>query len=81
VRRRFIQALGLATAAVPILEKRWRSEDDPTVRYWLAVALGWIGGRRAVQVLRRLEPIEPEPFVQSGIDEALAFAATTNSVK
>ncbi len=58
-------------AAVPILEQRWESESDPTVRYWLAIALGWIGQRRAFEALRRLERVEEDQFARSGIREAL----------
>jgi len=58
-------------AAVSILEKRWRLEPDPTVRYWLAIALGWIGGRQAVKALLRLKETEEYEFTRSGINEAL----------
>lgn len=58
-------------AAVPILEKRWPLEPDPTVRYWLAIALGWIGDRQAVKALLRLKQMEEDLFAQSGINEAL----------
>src|ERR1051325_170239 len=58
-------------ASIPILETRFPSEVDATVRYWLAIALGWIGGRRAIDVLLRLKQLETERFVQSGIEEAL----------
>lgn len=57
--------------AIPILEMRWPLEVDPTVRYWLAVAIGWIGGEQAVQVLQGLKQNEKDQFAKSGIDEAL----------
>lgn len=68
------------TAAVPILERRWRLESDPTVRYWLAIALGWIGGHEAIKALLRLKQVETELFTQSGIDEALNPIAGTKLV-
>lgn len=58
-------------AAVPILEKRWHMEYDPTVRYWLAMALGWIGENKALKALLRLNQVEEDQFAQSGINEAL----------
>lgn len=58
-------------AAVPILEQRWQLEYDPTVRYWLAIALGWIRERRAAEALQRLKQVEEDQFAQSGIKEAL----------
>lgn len=72
-------------AAVPILERRWPLEPDPTVRYWLAKAVGWIGGSQSVQVLHRLRQVEKNEFARSGIDEALGLSverrvsANTNS--
>jgi hypothetical protein len=57
--------------AVPILERRWELEPDPTVRYWVAKALGWIGGSQSSQVLHRLKQVEKNEFARSGIDEAL----------
>lgn len=59
-------------AAVPILEMRWPLELDPTVRYWLAIALGRVGGERAVSALNRLKRTEADGFARSGICEALA---------
>ncbi|SRR6266404_7866242 len=58
-------------AAVPILELRWPLEIDPTVRYWLAIALGWIGGNQASNALSRLKQTETDLFARSGINEAL----------
>jgi len=58
-------------AAVPLLEKRWQMERDPTVRYWLAIALGRIGGKNALQTLKRIRSEETDRFALSGIDEAL----------
>lgn len=58
-------------AAVPLLEKRWQMERDPTVRYWLAIALGQIGGKNALQTLKRIRSDEADRFALSGVDEAL----------
>lgn len=63
-------------AAVPILEMRWPLEPDPTVRYWLAIALGWIGGDRAAHALTRLKQTEEDRFAQRGISEALGVITT-----
>ena len=60
-------------AAVPILEMRWPLEPDPTVRYWLAVALGCIGGDQAYGALIRLRQTEEDQFAQSGLDEAISI--------
>jgi HEAT repeat protein len=60
--------------AVPILERRWDLEPDPTVRYWVAKALGWIGGSQSVQILHRLRQEEKNEFALSGIDEALSHS-------
>jgi hypothetical protein len=57
--------------AIPILERRWLLEPDPTVRYWLAIALGDIGGREADCALLRLRKEEQNLFALSGIEEAL----------
>ena len=65
--------------AVPILERRWLLEPDPTVRYWLAKAIGWIGGVQSVQALKRLKQVEKNQFAQVGIDEALGRLAQTAS--
>lgn len=58
-------------AAVPLLEKRWQMERDPTVRYWLAIALGRIEGKNALQTLKRIRSEEVDRFALSGVDEAL----------
>jgi hypothetical protein len=65
--------------AVPILKRRWPLEPDPTVRYWLARAIGWIGGRQSVEALKKLKQMEKNEFAQIGIDEALDRPARTES--
>jgi hypothetical protein len=66
--------------AVPIIEMRWELEPDPTVRYWLAIALGWIGGGGAADALARLRRTEENHFAKSGIDEALNIIADKEQV-
>lgn len=46
-------------------------QGTPPDNYWLAIALGWIGGCEAAAVLLRLKEVEPEPLAQSGVDKAL----------
>jgi hypothetical protein len=58
-------------AAIPILEQRWPMEVDPTVRYWLAIAIGEIGGEQAHKTLCRLKQTEQDRFARSGLNEAL----------
>jgi len=61
-------------AAISILESRWLQEPDATVRYWLAFALGEIGGEQAIAALHRTKTNESNQFALSGIDEALQAA-------
>lgn len=56
---------------IPILEGRWDREDDPTIRYWMALAIGDIEGPEAVPALRRLRGRETDRFALLGIDQAL----------
>lgn len=58
-------------AAISILESRWSQEPDPTVRYWLALALGEISGELAIAALHRIKTNESNQFALSGVDEAL----------
>ena len=59
-------------SAIPILESRCPQEPDPTVRYWLAIGIGEIGGPKAVRALTRLKETEDDPFALLGIDDALS---------
>lgn len=61
-------------AAISILDSRWSEEPDATVRYWLANALGEIGGEQAIAALHRIKANELNAFAQLGIDEALEAA-------
>lgn len=57
--------------AVGVLERRWDDEEDFTVKHWIALSLGAIGGDDAVAALKRLRARETEPFAQLGIESAL----------
>ena len=65
---------GGSPAAVGMLEGRWPLEPDPTVRYWLAAAMGAVGGDAARVALRRVRAVESNAFALYGIDEALEGA-------
>jgi hypothetical protein len=64
---------------VPILARRLMTEPellepDPTVRYWLACALGEIGGEEACTALRRAKAQETNIWALKGIEEGLRAA-------
>lgn len=58
---------------VPILARRLHvdSDPDPTVRFWLAYALGQIGGEEACAALRAAHEKETNPHTRLGIEDAL----------
>jgi hypothetical protein len=58
---------------VPILARRLHvdSDLDPTVRFWLAYALGQIGGEEACAALRATREKETNPYTRLGIEDAL----------
>lgn len=56
---------------VPILARCLDSDPDPTVRYWLAYALGQIGGKEACTALRAAWEKETNPHARLGIEDAL----------
>lgn len=62
--------------AVPILARRLSEEPDPTIRYWLAFALGRTGGSEARSALADALDREKDMFARRGIEQALA--ATEN---
>jgi HEAT repeat protein len=66
---------------VPILARRLdpKIEPDPTVRYWLAYALGQIGGEEACAALRIANDRETDLFAREGIAEALQVAGWQNA--
>lgn len=59
---------------VPILARYLEIDPDPTVRYWLAYALGQIGGEEARAALHRAEEHETDEFARLGIVEGLQGA-------
>lgn len=61
---------------VPILARRLdpKIEPDPTVRYWLAYALGQIGSEEACAALRTAETRETDLFAKQGITKGLRAA-------
>lgn len=77
---RFVAAQRLAVLknrfSVPILARRLdpKIEPDPTVRHWLAYALGRIGGDEACAALRMAEARETDLFARRGIAEGLRAA-------
>ncbi len=56
---------------IPIFERSWQEEEDPTVRHWMALAIGDIGGGAAKAALQRLSGGETDLFARLGIDQAL----------
>jgi hypothetical protein len=60
---------------VPLLTQRYLEvEDDPTVRYWIALALGKAGTAEAAEALKQLPP-EDHPYALEGIRQALEMVA------
>jgi hypothetical protein len=72
-------ALLKSSFTIPILARRLITEPellepDPTVRYWLAYALGQIGGEEACAALRRAKAQETNIWALKGIEEGLRAA-------
>lgn len=63
---------------VPILASRLSADSDPTVRYWLAFALGQIGGEEAITALKEAKKRETHPFVLLGTIDGLREASPTD---
>jgi len=65
---------------VPIMARRLIGdpitpiEPDPTIRYWLAYALGQIGGEEACAALQKAEAQDTNPWTQQGISEGFQAA-------
>lgn len=55
---------------VPVITRRRTADYDPEVRYWLAIALGEVGGEEAVLALREAMA-EPDPRANQGVTDAL----------
>lgn len=64
--------------AIPILETQFLEESNPTVRYWLSVAIGEIGGPDAKATLKKLHTqltkLGADPYSLLGIEDALHLA-------
>jgi hypothetical protein len=49
----------------------YQSDDDPTPRFWIAIALGNTGRPEAEEVLKELFSWEQDPYPKVGIQQAL----------
>ena len=58
-------------STLPTLEKRLLREQNEYVRYWIAYALGKIGGDKAYEILKEAQSRERHPYVLQGIQDAL----------
>lgn len=63
-----------ALTEILALDARWVKERDPWKRYWLAVSIGEIGGKKAIEVLRRIRAQEADEFARMGVEEGLRSA-------
>jgi epoxyqueuosine reductase len=70
---------GQREAAVPVLAKVLREEEEPLVRAHVAWALGELGGQEAKQALETASEIETDGEVRLEIDDALKTCATAGS--
>src|ERR1035441_5591537 len=67
----------LVADVVSELVRRYRQLEDPTTRYWIALALGSAGTSKAVKLLNKL-PREDHPYVLEGIRQARDMIALGN---
>jgi hypothetical protein len=58
------------SGVIALIEGRWKDEEDPTVRHFLALAIGDLDGDEAVAALARLAACEGDPFALLGIEIA-----------
>jgi CHAT domain len=65
---------GPSPAEISAFREKWDNEPDPWKRYWLAVSMGDIGGKKAIEVLRRIRSQESDEFALMGVDAALRMA-------
>jgi len=72
-RRAAAEAIGRLGDAVGIavLGARYGSEADPTVRHWIVLAIGEIGGAEATALLEELKQIETDRFALDAIHRVL----------
>jgi len=66
--------------AIPLLEAQLVKQPNPTVGYWLAVAIGEIGGHDAKEALERIQQQlvsqGADPYTLLGIEDAQNLAET-----
>jgi hypothetical protein len=66
--------------AIPLLEAQLLNEPNPNVGYWLAVAIGEIGGHNAIETLERIQQQlisqGADPYTLLGIEDAQNLAET-----
>lgn len=58
-------------STLPTLEQRLALEQNEYVRYWIAYALGKIGGDKAYKILKEAQSRERRPYALRGIQDAL----------
>lgn len=58
-------------AEILSLKQKWANELDPWKRYWLAISVGNIGGKNALETLRSMRAQESDEFALMGVEEAL----------
>jgi HEAT repeat protein len=63
------------------LKERFILEPNEYVRYWIAYALGKVGGEAAYEMLEEAQAREKNPFAQQGIQDALDEIKTSIAFK
>jgi hypothetical protein len=66
-------------STLPTVARCFRIETNPLVKYWLAYALGNIGGEEARTELKSASAQESNDFVRQGIEEALQLIESATS--
>jgi hypothetical protein len=64
----------LVAEDVSLLAQRYLDLGDPTTRFWIAMALGSAGTRKAARLLERLPP-QDHPYALEGIRQAKEMIA------
>lgn len=67
----------LIAEVVSTLVRRYKQLQDPTTRYWIALALGSAGTSKAAKLLNKL-PKEDHPYALEGIRQAREMLALGN---
>ena len=68
-------------STLDVLKKRFILEQNEYVRYWIAYALGKVGGEAAYETLKEAQSREKNPFAQQGIQDALDEIKTSTAFK